>query len=127
YGALVDGCSAQMLRALPARRGDCAHVASLLADRSTNIADEHAGLAMLGALASTPVERSELQSRLRRMDWRMLEWGRLGQQQPRYGAGQFARLLADPTIQSEQQLVERVLQEAGVTAEPPPGWSPPRR
>src|SRR5690606_35066731 len=44
YGALVDGCSAQMLRALPARRGDCAHVASLLADRSTNIADEHAGL-----------------------------------------------------------------------------------
>src|SRR5690606_7142018 len=23
YGALVDGCSAQMLRALPARRGDC--------------------------------------------------------------------------------------------------------
>lgn len=127
YDALVEGCSEQMLRALPARRGDCAHVARLLADRSTNIADEHAGLAMLGALASTPAARSELQARLRRMDWRMLEWGRLGQQQPRYGAEQFARLLADPTITSEQQLVERVLQEGGVAADPPPGWAPPRR
>lgn len=127
YAALVEGCGERMLRALPARRGDCAHVASLLADHSTNIADEHAGLAMLGALASTPAARSEVQARMRRMDWRMLEWGRLGQQQPRGGAGQFARLLADPSIQSEQQLVERVLQEAGVAAEPRPGWSPPRR
>src|SRR5690606_7183289 len=122
YDALVEACSARMLRALPARRGDCAHVARLLADRSTNIADEHAGLAMLDALASTPAERSDLQARLRRMDWRMLEWGRLGQEQPRYGAEQFARLLADPTITTEQQLVERVLAEGGVAAEPPPGW-----
>ena len=127
YDALVEACSQQMLRAMPARRGDCAHVASLLADHSTNIADEHAGLAMLGALASTPAERSDLQARLRRMDWRMLEWGRLGQQQPRYGAEQFARLLADPAIASEQQLVERVLAEGGVAVDPPPGWAPPRR
>ena len=127
YDALVEGCSGQMLRAMPARRSDCAHVARLLADHSTNIADQHAGLAMLGALASTPAERSELQARVRRMDWRMLEWGRLGQQQPRYGAEQFARLLADPTITTEQQLVERVLTEGGVAADPPPGWAPPRR
>lgn len=127
YAALVEGCSERMLRALPTRRDDCAHVAGLLADRSTNIADAHAGLAMLGALASTPAERSELQARLRQMDWRMLEWGRLGQQQPRGGAGQFARLLADPSIGSEQQLVERVLAEGGVATEPPPDWMPPRR
>src|SRR5690606_6933725 len=127
YDALVEGCSGQMLRAMPARRSDCAHVARLLADRSTSTADLPAGLAVLGALAATPAGRSELQARGRRMGWRMLEWGRLGQQQPRYGAEQFARLLADPTIATEQQLVDRVLTEGGTPLEPPADWTRPRR
>jgi len=127
YAALVDACGANMLRAVPARRDDCRHAANLLADRSGSIADEQAGLAMLRALASTPAERADVDARQRRMDWRMLQWGRAAQQQPRDGAAQFARLLADPSIRTEQQLVEHVLQEAGVSPEPPAGWTPPRR
>jgi len=127
YGTLRDACSGDMLRAVPARAADCRHVANLLADRSGSIADEQAGLAMLGTLASTPAERAEVDARRRRMDWQMLQWGRAAQQQPRDGAAQFARLLADPSIGTEQQLVERVLQEAGVSPEPPMGWTPPRR
>ena len=127
YAPLVEACSERMLRALPARREDCRHVAILLADHSTSLADEHAGLAMLRALAATPGEREQLQARQRRMDWRMLQWGRLVREQPRDGAGQFARLLADASLTSEQQLVDRVLAEGGVAADPPPGWQPPRR
>lgn len=127
YATLAEACGADMLRALPARRDDCRHVATLLAETASSVADEQAGLGMLRTLATTPAERADIDARLRRMDWRMLEWGRIAQQQPRGGAAQFARLLADPSIRTEQQLVERVLQEAGVTPDPPPGWQPPRR
>lgn len=127
YAPLVEACDQRMLRALPARRGDCRHVALLLADRSTSIADQAAGLAMLRALASSAAERDEVDARARRMDWRMLQWGRLARQQPRDGAGQFARLLADASVTSEQQLVDRVLAEGGVAPEPPADWTPPRR
>ncbi|MGJ4803165.1 hypothetical protein [Luteimonas sp. SDU82] len=127
YAALVEGCGQATLRALPARGEDCRRVAVLLAEHSTSLAGEHAGLAMLRALASTAAERDAVDARQRGMDWRMLQWGRLARQQPRDGAAQFARLLADATIDSEQQLVERVLAEGGVAPEPPPGWVPPRR
>lgn len=125
YATLVEACRTDMLRALPARRDDCRHVATLLADRSGSVADEQAGLAMLRALAQTPAERAQVEARVRAMDWRMLAWGRAAQQQPRDGAEQFARLLADPSIETEQQLVERVLREAGIPLEPPPGWTAP--
>ncbi|WP_202842678.1 hypothetical protein [Luteimonas saliphila] len=127
YGPLAEACGPDMLRAIPARRDDCRHVATLLAQTPSSIADERAGLGMLRSLATTPAERADVDARQRRMDWRMLEWGRIAQQQPRSGAAQFARLLADPSIGGEQQLVDRVLQEAGVKADPPPGWQPPRR
>lgn len=45
---------------------------------------------------------------------------------PRDGAAQFVHLLDDPSIRSERQLAERVLQEGGVAPEPPQGWRPPR-
>ena len=37
-----------------------------------------------------------------------------------------ARLLADPRVRTEQDLVERILAEAGVPLDPPAGWQPPR-
>ena len=127
YAVLVEGCGERMLRALPARRADCRHVAAVLSDTSTTIAGQHAGLAMLHALAADAGERAQVASRQRRMDWRMLQWGRLAREQPRGGAAQFVRLLSDPDIRTEQQLVARVLAEAGVPSDPPPGWTPPRR
>lgn len=127
FAALFDACSAQALHAVPARRDDCRHAARLLADRSGNVGDEQAGLSMLYALATDAAERAAIAGRLRSLDWRMLQWGEAAQRQPRGGAAQFARLLDDSSIATEQQLVARVLQEAGVSPEPPAGWTPPRR
>lgn len=124
---LAEACDPEALRVLPARRDDCLHAARLLADRSGSIGDERLGLSMQHALAASGAERAPVVERLRALDWRMLQWGRIAQQQPRDGAAQFARLLADPGIVTEQQLVARVLAEAGVSPEPPPGWMPPRR
>lgn len=38
------------------------------------------------------------------------------------GGAPFVRLLADPSIHSEQQLLERLLKEAGRPLAPPAGW-----
>lgn len=124
---LFEACDARTLRAVPARRDACLGIARLLADGSDNVADEAAGLSMLQALATGAEERAELAARQRALDWRMLQWGRVARQQPRDGAAQFVRLLGDADITTEQQLVARVLAEAGVPAEPPAGWTPPRR
>ena len=124
---LHEACSEQMLRARPARRDDCRHAAGLLVDGSGRVGDEHAGLAMLWALATSAAERAAVEERQRALDWRMLQWGRIAQQQPRGGAAQFVRLLSDPDIRTEQQLVARVLAEAGVPSDPPQDWTPPRR
>lgn len=126
YSGLVEACRGAALRAVPTRAADCRHLATLLAERSGSAIDRAVGLAMLRELAGNNTERAAIDARRRTMDWQMLQWGRIAQQQPRDGAEQFVRLLGDASITTEQQLVERVLQEAGVPLEPPAGWSPPR-
>ena len=127
YLPLQQACGSEALRATPTRHADCRHVASLLAERSGSAGDQGLGLALLRELAGDGAERSDIDARRRRMDWQMLQWGRIASSQPRDGAAQFVRLLADPAIGTERQLMERVLQEAGVPLEPPAGWAPPRR
>lgn len=126
YQGLVQACRGTALHASPARAGDCRHAATLLADRSDNALGERVGLSMLAELVQRGPERAGVEARQRRMDWQMQQWGRLASQQPRDGAAQFVRLLDDPSIRSERQLAERVLQEGGVPPEPPQGWHPPR-
>ena len=126
YHALVQACRGTALQVSAARAGDCRHVANLLADRSDNVLGERVGLSMLLELAPRGAERTAIEARQRRMDWQMQQWGRLASQQPRDGAAQFARLLDDPSIRSERQLLARVLQEGGVASEPPEGWRLPR-
>lgn len=126
YHDLVQACRGTALQASPTRAADCRHVASLLADRADNALGERVGLSMLTELAQRGPERAGVEARQRRMDWQMQQWGRLASQQPRDGAAQFVRLLDDPSIRSERQLAERVLQEGGVAPEPPQGWRPPR-
>lgn len=124
---LVEACRANAVRATPTRAADCRHVAGVLADHSDSTLDRMVGLSILGELAASPAERAALDARRREMDWQMMQWGRLAQQQERDGAGQFVRLLRDASVQSEWQLAERVLAEAGVPLQPPAGWTPPRR
>ncbi|TWT19333.1 hypothetical protein FQY83_13335 [Luteimonas marina] len=124
---LRQACGDAELRVVPARAADCRHVATLLADRSGSAMEQGIGLLMLRELAGSQAEREAIDVRRKRRDWQMQRWGALAAQQPRDGAEQFVRLLADPAIRTEQQLVERVLQEAGVSLEPPAGWTPPGR
>lgn len=123
---LVDACRGNGLRATPTRAADCRHLATLLVEESDSVLDRMVGLSMLRELAGDNAERAAIDAQRRTMDWQMLQWGRIAQQQPRDGAEQFVRLLRDESIQGERQLAERVLQEAGVPLTPPAGWSPPR-
>src|SRR3546814_9655462 len=74
-----------------------------------------------------PIERAEAQALRRRQDWQMIQWNRAATAQPDNGAAQFVRLLRDPAVLRERDLVERVLAEAGIPLEPPAGWEMPRR
>ena len=126
HRGLIDACRGNALRATPTRTADCRHVATVLAAHSDSVLDRMVGLSMQRELADGNAERTVIDAQRRTMDWQMMQWGRIAQQQPRDGAEQFVRLLRDDSIQTERQLAERVLQEAGVPLEPPAGWSPPR-
>lgn len=127
HGSLLASCRGTALRAAPERRGDCRHVASVLADRPGTALDRAVGIDLLVELATEPAEQAVARQRQRLVHWQMLQWGQAVQRQPRAGTTQFARLLRDPTVTDELQLLARVLQEAGIPSEPPPGWMPPRR
>lgn len=121
-----QGCEDGALRSTPTRAADCAHLARVLVDHSDSSLGRMLGIDMLAGMAGNASEHAEVQALQRRMDWQMLEWGRIAAEQPRDGAPQFARLLGDPGVQTEQDLVERILAEAGVPLDPPAGWQPPR-
>ncbi|MGY0633508.1 hypothetical protein [Luteimonas sp. A478] len=114
------------LRSVPARAADCAHIARILVGFSDTSLGRMLGIGMLERMAGNASERAEAQALRRRMDWQMSEWGRIASSQERDGVPQFVRLLADPQVRTEQDLIERILAEAGVPLEPPAGWQPGR-
>lgn len=122
---LLRACAASATRD-PARLRDCRHVAGVMANRSDTMVGRLIGLGLQAQLAASPAERAAAQFQERRLHWQNLEWGRASAALPRDGAGQFARLLADATIRTESELVERALQDAGVALDPPAGWQVPR-
>jgi len=123
---LAEACDGAALRATASRRADCDYLARVLVGASDSSLGRMLGIDLLTRMASNASERAEAQALRRRMDWQMLEWGRISAAQPREGAPQFVRLLADPQIRTEHDLVERILAEAGVPLDPPAGWQPPR-
>lgn len=123
---LMEGCDVDALRTSTSRAQDCRHVARLMAEHSDTQLGTMIGLALSERTAQGAAERAEVQARRRTLDWRNLEWGRASMDLPRDGAPQLVRLLADPSIRTEADLVSRALQEAGVPLEPPAGWQPPR-
>ncbi|MEN1943090.1 hypothetical protein WCE55_04400 [Luteimonas sp. MJ293] len=122
--ACSDGTA---LRSMPARAADCAQIARVLVGFSDSGLGRMMGIGMLERMAGNASERAEVQALLLRMNWQMSEWGRIASSQERDGLPQFVRLLADPQVRTEQDLIERVLAEAGVPLDPPAGWQPPRR
>ena len=120
-------CHGDALEATPTRAADCHHVGQVAAERSDTSLATSFGLSLLQATGASPAQLAQVQEKRRRQDWRMLEWGRISASQPDQGAAQFARLLRDPAVRSEQDLIDRVLAEAQVPLDPPEGWQPPRR
>jgi len=125
--AVTAACRGDARSSSPTRREDCRHVAQVMADQSDTSIGTSIGIALLQQIAATPEQRLDADERRRRQDWWMLQWGRVASQQPHDGSEQFARLLLDPTIGREQDLIERVLTDAGVALDPPAGWQPPPR
>ena len=124
---LSVACRGDALEATPTRAAECRHVGQVAAERSDTSLAKSVGLLLLQSTAASPAQLANVQEQRRRQDWQMLEWGRIAASQPDQGAAQFARLLRDPVVRSEQDLIERVLAEAGVPLDPPEGWQPPRR
>lgn len=122
---LLSACKATELDSAPTRRGDCRQVGQVMADASDTRLGTAIGIALLRRTATTPAQREDALARQRRNDWQMWQWGRLASAGPDDGAGQFTRILLDPSVRSEQDAAARVLAEAGVPPEPPAGWRSP--
>lgn len=120
YLTLTRACKADLLSADAQGLADCRHVAGLLTTRSSTLLDRGVGLALWRRLAQTETERAWALEQRRSLDWLMHQAGR---NMPK--TEDWLRLLSDPTIENEQQLVERTLRQAGIALEPPEGWQLP--
>jgi len=123
---LVRACSGTALRATPTRPADCAHAADVMADASDTAIGRLIGIGLRERSASDDAVRAAAQQARRRSDWQLSEWGRVAQSLPDDGAPQFLRLLRDPSVHTEIDLIGRALREANVPLDPPAGWQPPR-
>jgi hypothetical protein len=127
FQPLSEACRGKALEATTTRRADCRHVAQLMAEASDSAISESIGMMLLQTLADSDGERAAALAQRRQFDWRMQQWRRLASQQVGHGDPGFVRLLRDPTIQRESDLIARLLTEAGAPLDPPADWQPPRR
>lgn len=122
FQGVMQPCGDPASAATAGRREACRQVAQVLVARSDSVLAESVGIGMLDRLAVTPAEQAEVRSLRRGFDWRM-------QQRIPLDGGDgtsFLRLFRDPTVRDERELAARMLREAGIPPEPPPGWQPPR-
>lgn len=123
-GPVSQACRSDASRAMPQRGEDCRHLAQVLAHASDTLLGSSFGIAMLARLANSPAEVATARELRRQYAWRQQQWLELTRKQPRDGMPDFVRLLADPAIKSEPQLIERLLQENSIPLQAPAGWQP---
>lgn len=123
YRDVLGACSGRQLGA-PGRAVACGHMAQLLLARPQTVLDERIGLSMAREQAGSAAEASALDARRRGVDWRQEQLAELAMRDAGEGTA-FARLLADPAIDTEDALGRRLLSAAGVALEPPPDWQAP--
>ncbi|MGY1459470.1 MULTISPECIES: hypothetical protein [unclassified Luteimonas] len=123
YREVLGACTGRELRA-PGRAAACGRMAELLLARPQTVLDERIGLSMAREQAGSAAEAGALDARRRGVDWRQEQLGELAMREDGDDAA-FARLLADPSLDTEDQLGRRLLSAAGVAIEPPAGWQAP--
>lgn len=123
---LVRACRDQALRATPTRAADCAAAADVMAGASDTAIGRLIGIGLRERSAADEAGRVAAQRARRQSDWQLSQWGEIAQSQPDNGAPQFLRLLRDPSVHTEIDLIGRALKEANVPLDPPAGWQPPR-
>ena len=119
-----QACRKEAIDATPRRGEDCRHLAQVLANASDTLLGSSVGRAMLARLARSPAQAEAASESSRQHAWRQQQWIELTRKQPRDGMAYFLRLLADPAVQSEPQLIERLLQENNIPLQPPADWQP---
>lgn len=124
YASIDRGCSTQVGALEAAHLRDCRQLADVLRNQSDTVLSQFLGMSIADRLADGSAERQAIESQRLRAQWRTEQWGRLSAEQPKDGIPQFVRLLKDPGIKTEQQLVTRILDEANVSQDPPAGWQP---
>lgn len=124
YRGVLGACTGRPLRA-PGRTEACRQLSSLLLARPQTVLDEQIGLSLARALSRSAAERAPLDARRRGVDWRQEQMAGLAERGEGGDGEAFARALADPSVQSEDALVRRLLSEARLAQEPPPDWLAP--
>lgn len=126
FQPITETCRAYATGASTQRRYACRRLAKVLAESSDTRIGQMIGIALLADTAGTLEERADARAQRRRFDWLMQQWIEVSRRLPNDGATDFARLLRDPSIRTEEQLMLRQLREAGVAIDPPAGWESPR-
>lgn len=125
--SILGTCHAYARGASTQRRAACRRLGQVLAEDSSNRLMQSLGVAVLNDTAGTLVEQAEARELRRRLEWQLQQWIRISRQLPNDGTTEFARLLRDPSIGNEQDVIARQLRNAGIALNPPPDWEPPRR
>lgn len=130
YQGVLGACTGRALR-LAGRAEACRHLSTLLLSRPQTVLDERIGLSLARALTRGAAERAPLDARRRGVDWRQEQMAALARREAdasgdaAAGADAFAKALADPTVDTEDAMVRRILSAAGMATEPPAGWLAP--
>lgn len=127
YAPLTRACRGDALDAAPRRRAQCRHVAMLLADRADTVAARGVGAALRLRTYADENELRQAAIAYRRHYWRLQQRASLAQRNPVDEARTFARMLLDDRDITEAELAERMVIDAGLPLEPPPGWTAPQR
>lgn len=119
---LVDACSREATEADAGRRDACAHVAGVMRQASDTEFGTSVGRALARRLA-TPDELRALDAEARVGAWWALQFAIASEGEAARGMHAY---FADPAVDTEQALAERVIADAGLSLVPPDGWDPRR-
>jgi len=124
YGQLHTACKKDALEAEPARRAACHRAALVLGSRSTSSIATLLGLRLQMDLATSAHECQAIKAKSLPPRWLLHQWGQW-LRQPGHGSlmDYAKRTLTDPTVRSEQDVMQTLLRAHGMELVPPPGWN----